>query len=70
MLISVLRALIPAMIRAMPNTTSNAKSKSPKTVAINVQLPIAVHRKLRLKALHQEMTLAEAVTAAVSAWTR
>jgi hypothetical protein len=52
--------------------TTNTKPRKPpaKTVAINVALPQAVHRKLRVKALNQEMTLAEAVAAAVAAWTR
>jgi len=54
----------------MPNTNSPAKRGTTKTVAINVQLPESVHRKLRLKALHQGMTLAEAVTAAVNGWAR
>lgn len=59
-----------AMLRAMTTPAGKSKKSSPKTVAINVQLPESVHKKLRVKALNQGMTLAEAVTAAATAWSR
>lgn len=58
------------MLRAMTTPAGKSKKSSPKTVAINVQLPESVHKKLRVKALNQGMTLAEAVTAAATAWSR
>lgn len=50
--------------------TRAAANDGKGTVSINVALPTAVHRKLRVKALHENMTLAEAVTAAVTAWAK
>lgn len=55
---------------SMTNASQSSQRGKSKTVAINVQLPEAVHRKLRVKAINQQMTLAEAVAAAVQAWTR
>jgi len=58
----------------MPNTTKRAAARGTnnvrKTVAINVQLPEALHRKLRVKALHEGKTVGEAVVAAITAWTK
>lgn len=45
-------------------------AKKPTHVSINVALPVAVHRALRIKAIQEGIDLAEAVTAAVKAWTK
>ena len=54
----------------MSNTTATKRAAAKRTVAINVPLPETVHRKLRLKAVREDLTLAEAITAAVTAWTK
>jgi len=38
------------------------------TVGINVAIPYDLHRKLRIKAIQLDLTLVEAVTAAVETW--
>jgi hypothetical protein len=40
------------------------------TVGVNVPIPTALHRKLRIRAIQEDMTLAEAIAAAVKEWTR
>lgn len=47
-----------------------ASAAAEDTVAVNVALPTPVHRKLRVKAIQENMTMAQAVTAAVVEWTR
>ena len=37
-------------------------------MTINVPVPIALHRRLRVKAINEGMSLKDAVTAAIEAW--
>jgi hypothetical protein len=47
-----------------------AKSPAKSHVAINVDVPIDIHRRFRIVALEQDMTLAEAIVAAMDDWAR
>jgi hypothetical protein len=37
-------------------------------VGVNVNLPFDLHRKLKIKQIQLDLTLTEAITAAVTAW--
>ena len=39
-----------------------------KTVAVNVALPAAVHKRVRMKAIAEELTLEQAINAACECW--
>jgi hypothetical protein len=41
-----------------------------ETVSVNVAIPVALHRAVRIKTLTDDLTLAEAVTAALQAWVK
>jgi predicted HicB family RNase H-like nuclease len=55
-----------------PNKPKPTKSKTngDKTVGVNVNLPATVHRRLRVKAINADLSLTQAVTAAVEAWVK
>jgi hypothetical protein len=58
---------------AKTTTYANGRKKpapKPKHVAINVALPVALHRKLRVKAINDDLTLPQAVAAAITAWAK
>lgn len=50
----------------MPTDTS----KTDERTGINVSIPTPLHKRLRIKAVQQELTLGEAIEAAVKAWLR
>lgn len=43
---------------------------SGKTVTVNVALPASIHKKVRMKAIADELTLEQAITAACECWTK
>lgn len=51
-------------------TSKPQQTKGGVGVGINVKVPAALHRKLRVKALQNELTLSDAIEAAVAAWVR
>jgi hypothetical protein len=54
-----------------PSTTTprtRPKKHPDGTVLINIPLPNDLHRKLRIRCLTDDLSLAEAVTLAVDAW--
>jgi hypothetical protein len=55
---------------AKSSKSRNTKATNDRAVAINVALPASVHRRLRVKAINDDMTLTQAVTAAVEQWTK
>ena len=54
-------ALVSSKARRKPKATG-------KTVAVNVALPAAVHKRVRMKAIAEELTLEQAITAACECW--
>ena len=46
------------------------QAKDEDVVTINVAIPTPLHRKLRVRAINEGMTLSEAIGAAVKEWTR
>lgn len=50
--------------------TSARAANDGETVTINVAVPVALHRKLRIRAINEDLTLSEAIAAAVKEWTR
>jgi hypothetical protein len=53
-------------------TTTTRKKPAPKkpVTGINVLIPSALHRRFRVKAFNDGLTMAEAVEAAVREWLR
>jgi hypothetical protein len=49
-----------------PKATQNG---APDVVTINVAIPRDLHRALRVRAVMEDMTMTEAITAAVTEWT-
>ena len=59
----------------MPSkTTTNSKRTTvvklppPRSVSVNVALPVEVHRRLRIKAIEQNLQLKDALTEAIECW--
>jgi hypothetical protein len=46
----------------------NPASPTKPGVTINIRVPMALHRQLRLQALRQDMMMKDAVVAAIEAW--
>jgi hypothetical protein len=44
------------------------KLPTPQTVAINVALPVEVHRRLRIKAIEEGLQLKDAIAEAIECW--
>ncbi len=49
--------------------SSMTKTETP-TVGINVQLPAALHKQVRMKAFDKGLTLEKAIAAAAAAWVK
>lgn len=49
-------------------TPRKSAQKQKDTVGLNVHLPTAVHRQLRVKAITEGLDLSEAIAAAVTTW--
>ena len=69
--------MTPAKTAKTPKPTTALVQKAPPRrgtpavkVAINVSLPVQLHRKLRVRQIEEDLTLAEAVEAAVTAWVK
>ena len=61
------------MNRGSTNRGSTAAEGAPQstsrtTVTVNIPLPVDLHRALRLKAVASDLTMKDAITAAVAAW--
>jgi len=54
------------------NTKSGktAKKATNGTVGVNVNLPVAVHRRLRVKAINNDLSMTQAITEAVAQWVK
>lgn len=53
------------------NTTTKTKQANKQEhVGINVLVPSALHKRLRIKALNDGLSLSEAIEQAVKAWLR
>lgn len=52
-----------------PRIPTNPASPTKLRVTINIRLPMALHRQLRLKALREDMMMKDAVVQAIEAWT-
>jgi post-segregation antitoxin (ccd killing protein) len=53
--------------------TRNTKTKpaaADRGVGVNVTIPTALHRRLRVRALNEGMSMADAIEAAVKTWLR
>jgi post-segregation antitoxin (ccd killing protein) len=50
-------------------TTRKSTTTKPQT-GVNVLLPSALHKRLRVKAFNEGLTMAEAIQAAVREWLR
>lgn len=51
-----------------PTKNAARSAKRKETVSINVSLPFALHRQLRVKAIENDLDLAAAISAAVAVW--
>jgi hypothetical protein len=49
-------------------STVREAQRSPDTVTINIHLPRELHRLLRVKSLNEDLTLTQAVIAAIGEW--
>jgi predicted HicB family RNase H-like nuclease len=57
------------MTQMTPTTSSQPQADtSPTRVAVNVPLPIELHRRLKIKAVTEDMSLRDAVIAAIECY--
>jgi len=49
-------------------TSTPPETDTEKTVAINVPLPLELHQRLRIRAITENITMREAVIAAIDEW--
>jgi hypothetical protein len=43
-------------------------SQTGSTIAVNIPIPAELHRRLKIKAITEDLSMREAITAAIEAW--
>ena len=59
---------MPSKSTTTSKRTTVVKLPTPKSVSVNVALPVEVHRRLRIKAIEQNLQLKDALTEAIECW--